>query len=137
MRCFLIAAVFTASACAKEEPAAIGLAAGTFVGAGSDALCVAGEAGAQRAGFVVYGADDANCSASGRIEPAGGGWTLTPTGDAACKISFSFNGEQIVLGPAALNCSYYCGPGASFGGKSFHRSAKAKQATDLAGDPLC
>jgi hypothetical protein len=137
MRCFLIALALTATACAKEELASPGLASGTFTGVGSDALCIAGEVGAQRAGFVVYGADNANCSASGRIEPAGGGWTLIPAGDAACKIPFSVNADEINLRPEAPNCAYYCGPGASFRGKSFRRSANAKPATDLAGDPLC
>ena len=137
MRSFLLALALTATACAKEEPAPPSLASGTFTGAGSDALCVAGEVGEQRAGFVVYGADNANCSASGRIEAAGAGWTLIPVGDTACKIPFSFEADQIIFGPAAPSCAYYCGPGASFGGKSFRRSANAKPATDLGGDPLC
>ena len=44
------------------------------------------DGGAQRAGFIVYGEGDANCSASGRIEQAGAGWALVPTGDAECRI---------------------------------------------------
>ncbi len=137
MRCFLIAILLTAAACAKEEPASSGLASGIFTGNGSDALCIADEVGAQRAGFVVYGADDANCSASGRIEPAGASYNLIPAGDTACKIPFSVDADQINFGPARPSCAYYCGPGVSFGGKSFRRSANAKPVTDLVGDPLC
>ena len=137
MRCFILACALIATACAKEQPAAPALAAGTYSGGGRDALCVSGVAGAQRAGFVVYGADNANCSLSGRIEAAGDGWALTPTGDATCKIPLTANAGQIALGAGTAGCNYYCGPSASFAGKAFRHSPDAKPATDLAGDPLC
>ena len=137
MRFLILAFALTATACAKEEPAATGLAAGTFTSGDRDALCIAGEAGAQRAGFVTYGADDANCSASGRLEAAGTGWILIPAGDSNCRISLSVSGERIALGPATPGCAYYCGPSVTFAGKSFERALGAKSATDFAGDPLC
>jgi len=137
MRLLLLAFVLAAVACAKEPPAAPELATGSFTGVGDDALCVAGEAGAQRAGFVTYGADEANCSASGTIEPNGDAWTLTPKGDSACSINLRLDPDQVTLGPVAANCAYYCGPGATYAGKAFRRSPAAANATDLAGDPLC
>lgn len=137
MRCLIFAFALSATACAQEEPATTGLAAGTFRSGGRDALCIAGAAGAQRAGFIVYGADDANCSASGRIEQAGAAWNLVPVFDSDCKIPLSATAEGVTLGPGTAGCAYYCGPGASFAGKSFQRSPNAKPATDIAGDPLC
>ena len=138
MRCFILAFALTVTACAQEEPAAPpGLVAGTYAGGGRDALCIAGQAGTQRAGFVVYGADNANCSASGRTEPVGAGWTLIPAGDAECKIPLTVTAGQISLGSGTPACAYYCGPGASFAGKSFTRSSSTQRTTDLAGDPLC
>ena len=137
MRFLILAFALTAIACAKEEPAATGLAPGTYTGASRDALCIAGTAGAQRAGFIVYGAEDTNCVASGRVEPAGPAWNLIPTGDADCKIPLSVNAAQIEIGPGTQACNYYCGPGVAFAGKSFQRSPDARPPADLAGDPLC
>jgi len=138
MRCLILLSALTASACAKEEPAASGFATATYKGDDRNALCIAGSAGAQRAGFVVYGADDANCSASGRIEQAGEGWLLIPAGDADCKIPFSASaGGRISLESGPSACAYYCGPGATYAGSSFRRFPDGKPATDHAGDPLC
>ena len=138
MRLLLLAFALTVTACAQEEPAAPpGLAAGTYTKGGRDALCISGQGGTQRAGFVVYGADNANCSASGRIEASGADWTLIPAGDAECRIPVTVTPGRISLGPSNPACAYYCGPGASFAGKSFSQSPSAKPAADLAGDPLC
>lgn len=137
MRFLILAFAFTATACAQEEPPATGLAAGTFTSGDRDALCIAGAAGEQRAGFVAYGAGDANCSASGRIESAGAGWTLIPAGDSECRIPVTVAAGGITLGPGTAECNYYCGPGATFAGKSFQSTPDARPASDLAGDPLC
>lgn len=141
MRCFILTFALTVTACAQEEappqqPTAA-LASGVFAGGERDALCIGGTGGAQRAGFVVYGADNANCTASGRIEQAGAGWALIPVGDNACRIPLTVEGDRVSLGAAPAACGYYCGPGVSLAGKSFERRADDKPVTDLAGDPLC
>ncbi len=136
MRLLLLCALALA-ACSKEPPGPPGAPTGTFVGAGRNALCIAGPAGAQRAGFIVYGPDNANCSVSGRIEQAEAGWNLIPAGDAGCRISLNANAGRISLEAAAPACAYYCGPGAAYGGKSFARSQGGARVADFAGDPLC
>ena len=139
MRFLILAAALSITACGKEgeEAAAPMLPAGTYPGGGRNALCVAGESGAQRAGFVVYGKDDANCSVSGRIEAAGGAWTLIPAGDLDCRIPLSASAGRISIGSVPQACAYYCGPGAMFDGKAFGPPAQGRPVTDFAGDPLC
>ena len=137
MRFLLLAALVSITACAKEDAPAPALPAGVYPGSGRDALCIAGQGGAQRAGFVVYGADDANCSAGGRIEAAGDGWTLIPVGDLACKIPLSVAAGRVSIGRVPPACAYYCGPGVTLNGKSFGPVTQGKPPTDLAGDPLC
>jgi hypothetical protein len=137
MRFLILAAALTITACAKEEAAAPTLAAGTYPGGGRDALCIAGQAGTQRAGFVVYGAGDANCSASGRIEAAGGRWTLIPSGDLGCTIPLSIDAGRLSIGSVPRACAYYCGPGVTADGKSFGPIVQGNPAIDLAGAPLC
>jgi hypothetical protein len=137
MRLLILAAIVSVAACAKEEAPAPALPAGTYPGGGRDSLCIAGQGGAQGAGFVVYGADDANCSASGRIEAADDGWTLIPAGDLDCKIPLSIDDGRISIGKLPQACAYYCGPGVTAEGKSFGPVAQGKRPADLAGDPLC
>ena len=138
MRFLTLALALTAAGCAQQQPSAQGaLAAGTFSGGGRDALCIAGPAGAQRGGLIVFGPGEANCTAAGRIEPAGAGWQLVPAGDGECRIALTANAAGITLGPANPACAYYCGPGADYAGKSFRKAPDAAPATDLAGDPLC
>jgi hypothetical protein len=71
-------------------------------------------------------------------------WALVPNGEGDCKIPFSVNGDKVSLGPGHPSCSYYCGPGATFDGKSFHRvgpgnaaAAEQNPMVDFAGEPLC
>jgi hypothetical protein len=137
MRFLILAAALCLPACAKQEDAAMALPTGTYAGGGRDALCIAGPAEAQRAGFVVYGGGDANCSASGRIEQAGGQWILAPAGDLDCRIALRVEGGSVSLGPATAACAYYCGPGASWDSKAFGPAAPGKPVTDLGGDALC
>jgi hypothetical protein len=136
MRIALLAAVLLA-ACLKPQAAAPPVVAGIYAGGGRDSLCVATSGAVTRAGFIVYGPDNANCSASGRLEPSGAAWTLVPTGDAECRIPLDFNDGKVMLGKQSGACAYYCGPGASFDGKGFARTASGPAAVDLAGDPLC
>lgn len=107
----------------------------TFAGAGRDRLCL--KEGEGRAGFITYGEGDANCSVSGAVQRAGERLTITPDGDAACRIEATLAGEQLTLGQASPACAYYCGPTASFSARQFARTATPQPVTDLAGDPLC
>jgi hypothetical protein len=137
MRIVLIAAAVALAACSKPQPAAPPAIAGTYAGVGRDALCFATAGGATRAGFIIYGPDRANCSVSGRLDKAGAGWTLRPTGDGECRIAVRFTNGKVTLGPQSAACAYYCGPGATFDGKSFTLSPSAPAASDVAGDALC
>ncbi len=110
---------------------------GSFVGTGRNALCLAGEGGARRAGVIVYGEGDLNCSASGRIEATGGALALVPSGDAECRIALDVAGETVTIGAVPAACAYYCAPGARLEGQAFTRSAEALPVTDFAGGPLC
>jgi hypothetical protein len=120
------------AACSPESPPPAPDRA-LYAGRGRDRLCVEGD----RAGFVTYGAGDANCSARGRIERAGAAASFRPDGEEDCRILLTFSGDRATLGPGQLSCSYYCGPGATLGGKSFSKDASASPAVDFAGDPLC
>jgi hypothetical protein len=97
-------------------------------------LCLAQSGGAA---FITYGEGDANCSVKGQIEGAGERLTLVPEGDTTCRIELNRSGDSVRLGAVGAACAYYCGPKASFEGKSFKRKDNAEPVTDLAGDPLC
>jgi hypothetical protein len=124
-------------AACSQEAAQPSLATGNFAGEGRDRLCIAGEPGAYRAGLIAYGPDNANCSAAGRLEKAGAGWALVPTGEGECRIPVEIAGNTVRVGQPPAACSYYCGPGASLAGKAYNRADMAAKATDFAGDPLC
>ena len=110
---------------------------GTFAGEGRDRLCIAGEPGNYRGGFIAFGDGDVNCSASGRIEAAGAGFALVPRGEGGCRMPLTVDGNVVRLGEVPAACSYYCGPGATMAGKSYNRADMGAKAVDLAGDPLC
>jgi hypothetical protein len=131
-------------AACSQESAPTGVSPGLFAGEGRDALCIAGEPGNQRAGFIAYGDGETNCSARGRIEVEGGGFALVPQGEGDCRIPLTQSQTGVTLGKAPASCSYYCGPGAGFEGKSFRRAspgdegaARTNPMVDFAGDPLC
>ena len=124
------------SAC-SQEPSQPTLSTGTFAGQGRDRLCIAGEAGAYRAGLIAYGDGNANCSASGRMETAGKDWVLVPRGEGGCRIPITIDGNIVRVGQVPAACSYYCGPGAALVGRSYNRADMGAKAVDLAGDPLC
>lgn len=124
------------TACSSEH-AQPQLAEGTYVGDGRDRLCIAGAPGAYRAGVIVYGKGDINCSAVGRLEHSPEGWNLVPRGEGDCNIPIAIQGSIARIGRITAACDYYCGPSASLAGKSFTRSDANDKAVDLAGDPLC
>ena len=124
-------------AACSQQPVTPDLATGNYAGGGRNRLCIAGEGEARRAGLIVYGPGDANCSASGRIEQSGAGWALVPRGEGECRIPLILAGEQFRIGAVPVACSYYCGPGATLDGHTFGKTTAATPVTDLAGDPLC
>ena len=125
-----------AAAC-SQKPATPTLVTGTFAGEARDRLCIAGAAGAYRAGLIAYGESDTNCSASGRLEPAGSAWQLVPTGEGDCKIPLDIQGNSVRIGKVPSACAYYCGAGASMADRTYNRADMEAKVTDLAGDPLC
>lgn len=136
MRALLFLALIL-TACSQKEPDR-DPAIGNWRGEGRDRLCIAGGEGqGLRGGLVVYGADDANCTAAGPVERTGDGLTLIPAGDPDCRIAIGEGGDGLTLGPRGANCAYYCGPGADYAGRRFVRDTAAAPATDLAGDALC
>ena len=134
MRIAVLAVIVLAACSGEPEPKG---RSGSFSGAGRDRLCIADEAQDQRAGLVIYGAGDGNCSASGRLERGAAGWILVPRGEGNCRISLLTTGDGYSVGKVTAACDYYCGPGASFEGQRFEREATIGIVTDLAGDPLC
>lgn len=100
-----------------------------YAGEGRDLLCIDGK----RAGFIVYAAGSVNCAATGRIERG----SFIPAGDQDCKIPLRFTGDRVAFAAGPRSCDYYCGPGASFAGKTFAKRPSASPAVDFAGDPLC
>ena len=134
----IITLALLVSACSGTTPdKGPALAVGTYAGDGRDRLCVVGEAGVQRAGFISYGPSQANCTMSGTIEAKGARFVLKPASDSRCAVDVSVNDGRVSLAPGTLACSYYCGPGATFANKSFKRDDKATPAVDLAGAKLC
>ncbi len=136
MRCLILAALLV-TACSQEQAAPPGAPTGAFAGTGRNALCIAGEAGAQRAGLIVYGEGDMNCSASGKLEDAGEALALVPSGESECRIPLTVAGEMVTIGAVPVACAYYCAPGARLEGQAFKHSPEARPVTDFGGDPLC
>ena len=130
--CFMLLA-----ACSQAQEPAPSIATGNFAGEGRDRLCIAGESGNYRAGVIVFGEGDVNCSASGRIEAQGGQFAGVPRGEGDCRIPLTFEGGKVRIGEVPTACSYYCGPRASMAGKSFSQVGASEAVADLAGDPLC
>ncbi|MDQ3074160.1 MAG: hypothetical protein M3Q88_00910 [Pseudomonadota bacterium] len=140
---FLLFSVLALTAC-SEKPTATGLATGLFAGEGRDALCIVGVPGEQRAGFIVYGEGNVNCSARGTIAVNGNDFILVPSGEGDCRIPLQIGRASVVIGHQAAGCDYYCGPAVRFGEKKFGRvdrsnaaAARTNPMVDVAGDPLC
>ena len=106
--------------------------------AGKDGLCLVGAGEQLRAGLITYGSGNTNCTLSGPAERQGETLTITPTGDSACRVQVTISDGRAVLGNREPACSYYCGPGADFAGRTLQQANRpAQSVTDFAGDPLC
>ena len=136
MRRLLPLLIFTLTGCSGPS-ADPGPPSGSFSGAGRDRLCIAGEGAARRAGVIVFGEGDVNCSAAGTLVAAGTGYALVPLGEGACRIGLSVAGDAVTVTTVPGACAYVCGPGASLAGKRFQRDAAARPVTDFGGDALC
>ena len=107
----------------------------TYAGEGRDRLCLNESAG--RIGFITYGEGDVNCSVRAALTRSADQLAIAPDGDQSCRIAATLGDDRLALGELGQSCAYYCGPGASFAGKSFGQLPDAVPVTDLAGDPLC
>jgi hypothetical protein len=120
---------------ATESPPAVS-GATVYSSGPRDRLCLKDG----RGGLIVYAATgNSNCSARGTVAREDGRLSLRPDGDSSCRIEIGEgpNGDSVVtLGELTPACAYYCGPKASYAGRTLTATGNAP-ATDLAGDPLC
>jgi len=137
MRFAVLAALFLA-ACSREETSPK-LQSGSFAGAGRDRFCIANDAQGQRAGLIIYGTGDSNCSVHGRLASSekGVGATLVPHGDRDCRLALMSAGDRYTIASVSAACEYYCGPGARFSSQRFEREVTTDGVTDFTGEALC
>lgn len=144
MRAMVLSLTLLLAACGGADEPTNGIVAApeasqaayaSFAAAGRDRLCIAEQGG--KASFVTYAeGTDANCLVRGSWSP-GGPQAIKPDGDPSCSIIFNKDQQEIRLVAGGPGCAYYCGPGASFAGKTFTRMAKPEPVSDIVGDPLC
>lgn len=135
----MVLSLFLLTACKQQEqqPAAVDapIAAtltGVYGGSGRDRLCY--NADSKRMGMITYGPKETNCAIRGSFD----GSSLRPDGDTKCQVPVAIEGNRITLiNEGGSECAYYCGPDASFAGKTFDRMDNQPPVTDIAGDPLC
>jgi hypothetical protein len=124
------------------KPATSARLAGLYeggTGAQKNQMCIVEKGGEARFGLLVWGGNLSSCMGAGRATRKGEALTLTMTGDETCTIEATLRDGIVTLpGKLPLGCAYYCGARASFAGARFGRAGDdVKQATDIAGDPLC
>ena len=125
------------AACSNGDGAGDALV-GVYRSSDRDALCVAREGEALKAGLITYGTGATNCSLAGRAETLGDLLILVPRGDSECSVEIRFADESATIGARSQSCAYYCGPGADFAGRVLRKAPDAApKVTDFAGDPLC
>ena len=125
---------FLLAGCSASDNAAV--SERSFAANQRDGLCITG-GDVQRAGLILYGDGQANCSARGALVADGEAFALIPQGEATgtCRFRIERSGDGFLLAGSNGDCAYYCGPGATIRRTEF-RPAETKT-TDLAGDPLC
>ncbi len=94
-------------------------------------------------GFIIWGREGRNCSASGLVAREGNRLRLRPDADDSCALDAEVTGQRVTF-PANVpaECArYYCGEGAAMNGATFDKTGggddDAMRAADLVGDPLC
>jgi hypothetical protein len=111
---------------------------GAYRGQGRDALCIAREGEALKAGFIIYGGGATNCSFAGRAEIRGGAVVVTPRGESECSVDIGIANGVAKFGGRTPSCEYYCGPGADYSGRALQRAPDpSRSVADFGGDPLC
>lgn len=135
MRSLPLLALLGLAACDQPEaPATAEIATEIWQAGTRDRLCLKGN----RAGFIVYGQGDSNCSARGRAIRSDTQASMVPDGDKSCTFVVAMAGDTATLrAGSGAGCAYYCGPGAAIGDLKLTRAPATTAATDLAGDPLC
>jgi hypothetical protein len=149
----LIAAVLLGG-CSKPDPVSVPAASSNqaqgmaivdtqvLSGKGRDRLCLSPKA--KRAGLIVYGGGNANCSLRGTLRQDGDAFQIVPDGDPACVIEGrQWLGDdrkwvtRIDVSQEKPSCAYYCAPNVKLDGHSFTPDGKESRVTDFGGDPLC
>ena len=136
MRGLSLFALMALAACGRSQPdaPAAPVPAEVWQAGSRDRLCLKGN----RAGFIVYGEGNSNCSARGRAVRSDAQASITPDGDNRCTFIVAVTGDTVTLrAGSGEGCAYYCGPGAAIGDLKLTRAPAATPATDLAGDALC
>jgi hypothetical protein len=129
------------SASAQKPAAALPLA-GLYEGPDGtprSQMCIVEKGGRAQFGLVAWGSNLHSCSGAGDAVRKGDRLTLRMEGDETCTIEAGLK-DGVVNLPATLpsGCSYYCGERATLAGARFTRTGDdARQAKDIAGDPLC
>ena len=111
----------------------------TYSAGGRDRLCIRNAGDNFPAGLIVYApAGDTNCSVSGQYRFADRRQPYIELKGDSCRIEVKgdLNGA-LTLGKVSPECAYYCGPGATWEGKTFQRLPNPEPAIDFAGDALC
>ncbi|WP_338504615.1 hypothetical protein V6R86_11325 [Sphingomonas kaistensis] len=134
----LLLSLLLLSACKQQEQqpnavdAPVAAMTGVYAGTGRDRLCY--NADSKRMGMITFGAAETNCAIRGSFD----GSSVKPDGDTKCQVPVAIEGNRITLiNQGGAECAYYCGPNASYAGKTFDRMDNQPPATDIAGDPLC
>jgi hypothetical protein len=136
MRFACLAAILLAACSRGAEPGEE--LVGNYRGSDRDGLCIAREGEGLKAGLIVFGAGNMNCSLNGRAEMRGNSLIVTPRGDSECSVEIQFTKGVARLGLRTPSCTYYCGPGADYSGRVLHKMPIGPtKVTDFAGDPLC
>jgi hypothetical protein len=134
---FACLTILLLAACSKDADLGDALV-GVYRSQDRDALCVAGEGEALRAGLIAYGTGAANCSLAGRAEARGDVLVITPRGDSECSVEIGFANGVATVGARSPACAYYCGPGADYTGRVLRKTPDSTpKVADFAGDSLC
>ena len=130
-------AILLLAACSKNDGRSEALV-GVYRSSDRDALCVAREGEALKAGLITFGTGATNCTLAGRAETRGDLVILVPRGDSECSVEIRLADGSATMGARSPSCAYYCGPGADFAGRVLRKVPDAApKVIDFAGDPLC
>jgi len=144
---FLIASCGGGQGSEDAAPAPTGSLTGLYEsgnGARRNQICMIERDGRPASfGFIVWGEDDRNCSASGVVRREGDRLRLLLDGEESCQIEARIKGDRMIF-PDTIQAQcarYYCGRGEAMEKAEFAKAGgseyDARRATDLVGAPLC